>query len=131
VDKKDKDDRVQQQQLQQDAIIETKSPPVMSQFVRAQATPPPPPPHPKPHTLRLVMLRTLLRACSCSPHFLQLGHPTVQLSTFPPPPLCADAILHDSAAGAGGAFTATDGGFKVLANPNTGFELKASLVRPR
>jgi hypothetical protein len=57
---------------------------------------------------------------------LQLGSPTVQLSTFPPPPSCADNLLPDSG---GGGVASTDSSFRVLANPSTGFELKTNVVR--
>ena len=60
---------------------------------------------------------------------MQLGSPTVQLSTFPPPPLCAEAVVLDSAAAAMGMAAAADGIFRIITNPSTGFELKANLVR--
>lgn len=52
----------------------------------------------------------------------QLGSPTVQLSTFPPPP-CSDPLLQDT----GGGGVASADGFRVLANPSTGFELKTNV----
>jgi hypothetical protein len=65
------------------------------------------------------------------PLVLQLGTPTVQLSTFPPPPLRSDVVAQDAGGGAGAITAGADGAFRVLTNPSTGFELKANLVSLR
>ncbi len=71
----------------------------------------------------LILLRTL--SLHPAPPFPQLGSPTVQISTFPPPPLRSDVAMQDSAGIASGA----DCTIKILTNPSTGYELKANLVR--